>query len=151
MSDKSNVPKELAAEFKGGSQKDWIFFNIDTNHLFCIAIWTLPGKTDEWVLGEFVNFYGDSLSAKKMDEMRDKGYMTMLEAQKHRADYNYVIAEHHIDIPEDVIASDYWKSLVPDLSSKVTMASPNTPIDLKEFLGEMKKLQKSIRWTNGWI
>lgn len=147
MKSAGNVPAELADEFDGGKQVDWIIYDKQLKNMFCIAIWTEPNDPSKWVLGEYVAIVNDNA---KVFAAMNNGYMTMLEAAKLRDQYDYIIADHKFDMVKEVFKNAYWQLLVPNLSEKVYMASPNTPIVLDEFLEAMKKLApaNSVHWTN---
>jgi len=138
------IPSALQLEFTGGSQKDWIIYDKNLTRLFCIAIWQQPrGK---WVLGEYVNIHGKDKVLKALE----KGYMTMLEAARHRTSYRYEIARHDFHLNSDVILNPYWHSLIPDLRADMELVSLNTPIHLSTFLKEMERivLPSDVVWSN---
>lgn len=137
LRESSNIPDILSSEFSGGDQVDWIVYDEEDTKLFCIAVWREDGK---FVLGEFVNVTDDTVK-----EVKEKGFMTMIEAARGRDNYKYMIARHSFD-PDSL--SGYWKALVPDGLSG--MSSPSSRIDLKEFLKEMSKLVKpeDVVWSN---
>jgi len=120
-------------------QKDWIISDFVTGNLFCLTIASVDGEN--WYILEYVNFFG--LPNKKMKEMIDMGYYTMLEAAKTFRDYIYVIGEHDYN-RDDFNKEEYWKELLPKSMKKSQIKQSfkrdELKIDRKEFEAEVAKL-----------
>lgn len=106
-------------------QKDWIIYNNRTGNLWCLAI--EQQEDNKWYLIEWVNY--KALSQKKLREMVDMGYQTMLDAAIKQHMYEYVIAQYKF--PPIMLHGGYWMGLVPE--GHAGKKSTNVEVNKDEF------------------
>lgn len=136
---KETVDKKTG--YEGGSQHDWIVYDVAFSKLFCLTIESEDDKI--WRFTEFVNMF--DTSKKEIGKSLSMGYHTMLLAAMGRDLYNYNIANHTFS-KKDILSTDYWTSMISE-KKFWGKTSLNIEIDYEEFVKEVKKLVPANTWT----